>query len=149
MLLERYLDRLEYSSYQDFRDHFRIRVPDSFNFAYDVVDEYARLDPGRIALVWCDEQGASATFTFAQLKEASDRTANLLRSLGIGRGDPVMLILKRRYEYWFCLLALHKLGAVAIPATHQLTPKDLVYRNNAASVKLIVATADPLVLEHV
>ncbi|MGA2082342.1 MAG: AMP-binding protein [Holophaga sp.] len=148
-MLERYLDRLEYSSYQDFRDHFRIRVPDSFNFAYDVVDEYARLDPGRIALVWCDEQGASATFTFAQLKEASDRTANLLRSLGIGRGDPVMLILKRRYEYWFCLLALHKLGAVAIPATHQLTPKDLVYRNNAASVKLIVATADPLVLEHV
>ena len=83
------------------------------------------------------------------MKEASDRTANLFRALGIGKGDPVMLILKRRYEFWFCLLALHKLGAVAIPATHQLTPKDLVYRNNAADVKMIVATADPLVLEHV
>ena len=149
MFCARYLDRTEFTSYQDFRENFRIRVPESFNFAFDVVDEYARTEPDRLALVWCDERGASATFTFAQLKEASDRTANLLRSLGIGRGDPVMLVLKRRYEYWFCLLALHKLGAVAIPATHQLTPKDLVYRNNAADVKMIIAVADPAVLEHV
>ena len=149
MLLDRYLARTDFSSYEDFREHFRIMVPDGFNFAYDVVDEYARTEPDRVGLVWCDERGASATFTFGQLKEASDRTANLFRELGIGKGDPVMLILKRRYEFWFCLLALHKLGAIAIPATHLLTPKDLVYRNNAADVKMIVAVADPLVLEHV
>jgi len=149
MLLDRYLDRTEFSSYTDFRDGFRIRIPESFNFAYDVVDEYARTEPDRVALVWCDERGASATFTFKQMKEASDRTANLFRALGIGKGDPVMLILKRRYEFWFCLLALHKLGAVAIPATHLLTAKDLVYRNNAADVKMLVAAADALVLEHV
>jgi acetyl-CoA synthetase len=149
MLLERYLSQTEFNSYQDFRDHFQINVPASFNFAYDVVDEYARTEPDKVALVWCDDRGQAASFTFAQMREASDRAANLFRSLGIGKGDPVMLILKRRFEFWFCLLALHKLGAIAIPATHQLTPKDLVYRNNAADVKLIVATADPVVLEHV
>jgi len=149
MLLEKYLSQVDFSSYEDFRKNFRILVPDSFNFAYDVVDEYARLEPERMALVWCDERGNQATFTFGQLKEASDRTANLLRSCGICKGDPVMLILKRRYEFWFCLLALHKLGAIAIPATHLLTAKDLVYRNNAASVKMIIATAAPEVLEHV
>lgn len=149
MLLEKYLSQVEFSSYEDFRRNFRILVPDSFNFAYDVVDEYARLEPERMALVWCDERGNQATFTFGQLKEISDRTANLLRSCGIRKGDPVMLILKRRYEFWFCLLALHKLGAIAIPATHLLTAKDLVYRNNAASVKMIIAMAAPEVLEHV
>ena len=149
MLLDRYLDRTEFNSYQDFRDNFQVRVPEAFNFAYDVVDEYARTEPDKVALVWCDEHGDSATFTFLQMKEACDRTANLFRSLGIGKGDPVMLILKRRYEFWFCLLALHKLGAIAIPATHLLTAKDLVYRNNAADVKLVVAAADPQVLEHI
>ena len=149
MLLEKYLSQVDFSSYEDFRRNFRILVPDSFNFSYDVVDEYARLEPEKTALVWCDERGNQATFTFAQLKEASDKTANLLRSLGIRKGDPVMLILKRRYEFWFCLLALHKLGAIAIPATHLLTAKDLIYRNNAASVKMIIATAVPEVLEHV
>ena len=149
MLLHHYLPQTQFDSYQDFRDHFQVRIPECFNFAYDVVDRYAAAEPDRLALVWCDERGASATFTFAQLKEASDRAASLLAALGIRRGDPVMLILKRRYEYWFCLLALHKLGAAAVPATHQLTAKDIAYRNNAASVKMIIATADPLVLEHV
>ncbi len=149
MLLDRYLAQTEFSSYQDFRDHFEILVPPAFNFAYDVVDEYARIEPDKMALVWCDDRGHAADFTFRQMKEASDRTANLFRALGVGKGDPVMLILKRRYEFWFCLLALHKLGAVAIPATHQLTAKDLVYRNNAADIKLVVATADPVVLGHV
>ena len=149
MLLDRFITQRTFSSYEAFRENFRILVPEAFNFAYDVVDEYARTEPERMALVWCDERGAEATFTFAQLKEASDRAANFFAELGIGKGDPVMLILKRRYEFWICLLALHKLGAIAIPATHLLTPKDLVYRNNAADVKMIVAVADPVVLEHV
>ncbi len=149
MMLEKYLSQVEFSSYEDFRQHFRILVPERFNFAYDVVDEYAAATPDKLAMVWCDERGSAARFTFGQMKEASDRAANLFRSLGIGKGDAVMLILKRRYEFWFCLLALHKLGAIAIPATHLLTAKDLIYRNNAADVKMIVAVADPLVLEHV
>jgi acetyl-CoA synthetase len=148
-LVDKYLSRADFGSYEDFREHFRILVPPSFNFAYDVVDEYATTAPHKRALVWCDDHGAEATFTFAQLKEASDRTANVFRSLGIAKGDPVMLILKRRYEFWFSLLALHKLGAIAIPATHLLTAKDLTYRNQAADVKMIVAVADPDVLEHV
>jgi acetyl-CoA synthetase len=149
MLLEKYVNRTWFDSYQDFKDNFQVLVPDGFNFAYDVVDEYARTEPDKPALVWCDERGQEATFSFAQMKEGSDRAANLLRSLGIGKGDPVMLILKRRYEFWFCLLALHKLGAIAIPATHLLTAKDLVYRNNAADVKMIIAVAEEQVLEHV
>jgi len=149
MLLDRFVSQRTFGSYEEFREKFRILVPEAFNFAYDVVDEYARTEPDRMALVWCDERGAEATFTFARLKEASDRAANFFAEHGIGKGDPVMLILKRRYEFWICLLALHKLGAIAIPATHLLTPKDLVYRNNAADVKMIVAVADPVVLEHV
>jgi len=149
MLLDRFVSRVEFASYEDFRQNFRILVAPSFNFAYDVVDEIARLTPDKLAMVWCDDKGGAARFTFAQMKEASDRTAKLFRAQGIRKGDPVMLILKRRYEFWFSILALHKLGAVAIPATHLLTAKDLVYRNNAADIKMIVAVADPQVLERV
>jgi acetyl-CoA synthetase len=142
-LLDRYLDRVDYESYEDFRDHCRIHVPERFNFGYDVVDEYTRLCPEKRALVWCDDAGTERVFTFAEMKLWSDRTANLLRRQGVGRGTPVMLILKGRYEFWFFLLALHKLGAVAIPATHMLTTKDLIYRIEEAGIKLTVAVHDP------
>jgi len=145
MLLDRYAPGT-FSSYAEFRDHFRILVPDDFNFSYDVVDELAALKPDQPALVWCDATGRQASFTFAQLKHWSDKAANAFKAAGIGKGDPVMLILKRRYEYWFCILALHKLGAVGIPATHLLTAKDIIYRNNAASVKMIVAVNEPAVV---
>jgi len=148
-MLERFLSRTAFSSYEDFRENFKITVPQSFNFAWDVVDSIAAEEPQRTALVWCNEGGEEATFTFAQIAELSKRAATFFLSLGIGRGDPVMLILKRRYEYWFCLLALHRIGAIAIPATHLLTKKDLVYRNNAASVKAIVCVAEAAVMENV
>src|SRR5512137_1343914 len=148
-MLDEFLPRTEFSSYEDFVAHFRIMVPERFNFAYDVVDRLARESPEKLALVWCDDKGAEARFTFTQLAEQSNRAANFFRALGIRRGDPVMLILKRRYEYWFCLLALHKIGAVAIPATHLLTRKDLVYRNGAASVVAIVCVDEPAVLDNV
>ena len=148
-MLEKYLPREEFESYEDFRENFRIRVPYHFHFAYDVVDEYARLEPGKVALQWRDPDGAQATFTFAQLKEESDRAARYFQGFGIGKGDPVMLILKRRYEFWFCLLGLHKLGAVAIPATHLLRPKDIIYRAEAADITTVVAVGDPAVLDHV
>ncbi len=148
-MLERFLSQVNYSSYEDFAQNFRIDVPERFNFAYDVVDRIAREAPDRSALVWCDDKGGEARFSFAEIAERSSRAANFFLSLGIGRGDPVMLILKRRYEYWFCLLALHKIGAIAIPATHLLTRKDIVYRNNAASVRAIVCVDEPGVLDNV
>lgn len=148
-MLDRFIEKTEFSSYEDFRENFRIVVPERFNYAYDVVDAMAAEEPDRTALVWCDESGDEATFSFGDLKERSDRAAALFAELGIGRGDAVMLILRRRYEYWFCLLALHKLGAVAIPATHLLTAKDIVYRNNAADVRAIVAVNEDRVTDAV
>ncbi|HEY5583434.1 MAG TPA: AMP-binding protein [Ruminiclostridium sp.] len=148
-MLNKYLSQVDFTSYEDFYENFNIKVPENFNFAYDVVDEYAKTKPNKIALVWCDETGAEATFTFAQLKEYSDKTANFFKSVGIKRGDPVMLVLKRRYEFWFCILALHKLGAITVPATHLLTSKDIVYRANAADIKMIVCVPDPEVIKHV
>src|SRR5512133_2143723 len=100
-MLEPFVSRVDFDSYEDFVQNFRINVPENFNFAYDVLDEIAGRSPDKRALVWCDEAGAEAVFTFGQLKRKSDQTANFFRSLGIGKGDPVMLILKRRYEFWF------------------------------------------------
>ena len=148
-MFDQFLSRNSYSSYEDFATHFQINLPERFNFAYDVVDRIAQQTPDKPALVWCDDKGDAARFSFAEIAERSTRAANFFLSFGIGRGDPVMLILKRRYEYWFCLLALHKIGAIAIPATHLLTKKDIVYRNNAASVKSIVAVDEPAVLDNV
>jgi acetyl-CoA synthetase len=148
-LLERFVSRTDFDSYEDFFENFRILVPEQFNFAYDVVDEYARLTPDKVALVWCNDEGEEATFTFADIKRESDRVAALLQALGIGKGDMVMMILKRRYEFWFCILALHKLGAVAIPATHLVTAKDIVYRCDAANIKMIISAADDRLAEQI
>ncbi|MCE5219006.1 AMP-binding protein [bacterium] len=148
-MLERFLSKTQFSSYEDLRENYHLNIPDNFNFAYDVVDEYAASDPEKVALVWCDDSGREATFTFREMKLYSDKAANVFRDAGIRRGDKVMLILRRRYQFWFCLLALHKLGAVAIPATHLLSPHDVSYRNNAADIKMIVAVHDDRVAGHV
>ena len=141
-LLDKYLPRTEFESYEDFYNNFTVNIPENFNFAYDVIDTLAREKANERSLQWCDEKGAQAAFTYAEMKNYSNRAANVLREAGIGKGDPVMLILKRRWEYWPVLLALHKLGAIAIPATHLLTTKDLVYRCKAADVKGIICVDD-------
>jgi acetyl-CoA synthetase len=148
-MFEQFVSRAVFSSYEDFHENFRIKIPPRFNFAYDVVDAIAARTPDKTALVWCNDQGAEASFSFGQMKYWSDKTANFLRSAGIKKGDPVMLILKRRYEFWFVSLALHKLGAICIPATHMLTKKDIVYRANAASIKMIISVADPAIMQQV
>jgi acetyl-CoA synthetase len=148
-MLDKYLSQTDYSSYQEFYGKFEIKVPEHFNFAFDVVDEIALKAPDKIAMVWCDDKGEEATFTFGQMKRFSDKAANFFRSIGIQKGDPVMLVLKRRYEYWFCTLALNKIGAITIPATHLLSTKDIVYRNNAADIKMIVCVPEPEVVRHV
>lgn len=149
MVLEKYLSQTNFSSYQDFAENYQVLVPENFNFAYDVVDEIALKSPEKIAMVWCNDLGEERVFTFADMKKYSDKAANFFQSAGIQKGDPVMLILKRRFEFWFCILALHKIGAITIPATHLLSPKDIVYRNNAADIKMIVCVSEPEVIGHI
>lgn len=139
------LCRTDFTSYEDYKENFALNIPEHFNFAYDVVDEIARRDPHRPALVWCNDHGLERTFSFQELSLLSNKAANVFAARGIGKGDPVMVILKRRYQFWYALLGLHKLGAVAIPATHLLMKKDLVYRNNAADVKMILCVGDQVV----
>ena len=99
-------------------------------------------NPDQRAVVWCDDKGESAVFTFGEIQEKSDRAARALSDLGIVKGDVVMLILKRRYEFWFISVALHKIGAVCVPATHLLTVKDIKYRANAANIKMVISVGD-------
>lgn len=148
-MVEKFLSRTVFTSQEDYIRNFRIRVPADFNFAYDVVDAYAAEEPDKKALLWTDDRGGEIQFSFADMKRETDRTASYFQSLGIGRGDMVMLILKRRYEFWFSILALHKLGAVPIPATHLLTRKDVVYRCNMAGIKAIVAAGEPVITGHI
>ena len=148
-MLEKYLKKVEFDSLEDFQKNFEIIVPENFNFGYDVVDEWARTNPDKLALLWTNDEGAEVRYTFADIKRKSDQVAAFYQSLGIGRGDCVMMMLKRRAEFWFSIVALHKLGAVAIPATHLLTPKDLIYRANSAKIKMIVSADEPIMIQHV
>lgn len=148
-MLERYLKQTEFASQEDFEQNLHIIVPDNFNFSYDVMDQWAVEAPDKSAMCWTNDHGEHIDFTFAQLKEYTDQTASYFQSLGIGKGDCVMLILKRRYEFWFSILALHKLGAITIPATHLLTKKDIVYRNNSADIKAIVCAGEKDILNHI
>ncbi len=117
-----------------------LHYPDNFNFGYDVVDAIADETLEHRAIVWCNVENEEHIFTFSDIKRYSNQMANVFRNAGIGRGDRVLLVLKRHYEYWFAAMALHKLGAVMIPATHMLTVRDFVYRIQAADVKAIVCT---------
>ena len=114
--------------------------PDNFNFGYDVVDAIAMESPEKRAMVWCNTEGEERTFTFGDIRRLSDRTANVLRSAGVKRGDHVMVCLKKHFEFWYVSIALHKLGAVMVPVTHMLTVKDLLYRMDCIAVKAIICT---------
>ena len=148
-LMKRYCPRTEFDSYEDFFDNYKVNVPPSFHFAYDIADEWARISPEKEALIWTNDAGDLKRFTFSDMKEMSDRAANVFASSGIKKGDVVMLILKQRPEVWICMLALMKLGAICIPGTYQLTPKDLVYRCNIAEVKMLVTVDDDEIIDHV
>lgn len=128
---------------------FEATPPEGFNFAYDVVDEIAKKQPDRRAMVWCNDNGEDHVFSYSDISRESNRAANLFLSMGIKKGDKVMLVLKRHYQFWFAITALHKIGAVGVPATNLLTKSDYVYRFNAAGVTHIVATAEGTVTETV
>ena len=148
-MIERYLTQTHFTSEEDFREHLHFVVPETFNFAYDVMDEWAKIEPNKLALLWTSERGEELRATYAEFKEQTDQAAAYFLSLGIGRGDKVMLILKRHYQWWVSMMALCKIGAVAIPATHMLTASDIVYRNQCASVKAIICVNDEYVTTQV
>ena len=148
-MLERFVKQTKYTSQEDFIKNFKVEVPENFNFGYDIVDAWAAEQPEKKAILWTNDQGAEHQYTYAELKEKTDATASYFQSLGIGHGDMVMLILKRRIEFWFSIIALHKLGAVVIPATHLLTKKDIIYRCNAADIKMIVCAGEDVITDHI
>lgn len=148
-MLERFVEKTNFTSQEDFVNNLKIKAPENFNFGYDVVDAWAKENPNKRAICWTNDKGKHIDFSYADLKEKTDKTAAYFQSLGIGKGDMVMLILKRRYEFWYSIIALHKLGAVVIPATHLLTEKDIIYRCEAADIKAIVAVGETVVLDHI
>ena len=148
-LLSRFSNATQFRDYDDFYNNFKLNVPDNFNYAYDVVDEYARLEPDKRALVWCDDMGGEEFFSFADIKRFSDKAANFFLGIGVGKGDRVLVILQRRYEYWITLMALFKIGAIAIPATHMLMEKDIVYRMDKAGVKVVVAVNEDELCDNI
>ena len=144
-ILKKYCPRIEFDSYEDFVENFKIDVPADFNFGYDVVDEWARVEPDKRALVWCNDHDEERTFTFTDISLLSNKAANAFTKLGIRKGDVVMCILRRRWEYWVIATALCKIGATIIPATLQLTAKDIAYRAQSANVKMLVCVDDDYV----
>lgn len=145
-LLKRFLARTEFSSYEDFRSNYRLQVPENFNFAFDVIDVLAAEDPRRKALVWCNDKGEEKILSMLDISKESSRLANWFRSIGVRKGDSVLLIMSRHYRYWEVIIALHKIGAVAIPASYLLQPHDINYRVEAAKVKMIVCAGNAHVL---
>lgn len=147
-LLDKYLPRQDFTSYEDFKENYTVNIPEGFNFGFDIVDEWAREDESKRALVWCDDHGGERVFTFKDISLLSNRAANFFKAHGIKKGSVVMLILRRRWEYWVAATALHKLGATLIPGSLQLAKNDLVYRANAAEISMMVCVNDPYVIEQ-
>jgi len=141
-MLDKYLIRTEFSSYEDFIENYKVNIPEDFNFGFDIIDGWAQREQDKLALFWCDDNGEERRFTFGDLSVLSNRAANYFKSLGIGKGDVVMCVLRRRFEYWIAAIALCKLGAIIIPATMQLTAKDIIYRVNSAQIKAVICYSD-------
>ena len=148
-MIERFLKQTSFKSVEDYNKNLEFIIPENFNFAYDVMDAWAEEAPEKLAILWTNDQGEEIRTTYGQLKEQTDQAASYLLTLGIGKNDPVMLILKRHYEWWVIMLALCKIGAIVIPATHMLTKHDIVYRNTRASVKAIICAKDDYIISQI
>ena len=149
IMVERFLKQTHFTSVEDYNKNLEFIIPENFNFAYDVVDAWAEEQPDKLALLWTNDQGKERRFTFGEMKELTDKAAAYFLSIGIRKGDMVMIILKRHYEFWLTMMGLSKIGAIAIPATHMLTTHDIVYRNNRAGVKAIICVGEAYVLKQV
>ncbi len=148
-ILKKYINRENFTSYKDFKENFDIIVPDNFCFAFDVVDEWARIEPNKKALLYVDDHGFEKEFTFAEISLLSKKAASFFLSKGIKKGDRVITFLRRRWEYWVTVVALSRIGAILIPSSVQMTKKDIVYRVNSAKVKFIVAFADEYAINQI
>ena len=145
-LIQNFVNRVDFESYDDFYNNFEFTIPKDFNFGFDVVDEYARIDPEKRALVWCDDN-TEKEFSFLDMKKLSNQAVNFFKAQGIKKGDSVMLTLKNRYEFWIIMTALHKLGAIAIPTTHMVKLHDITYRVEKASVKMVCTVEEDSLIE--
>lgn len=147
-LIERFCPRVEFASHDDFYENFKLNIPENFNFAYDIVDVYAQTAPTKRALVWCNDLGGEKTYDFAELHRGSQQAANFFKAQGINKGDMVMLLTKGSHQFWTAILGLHRIGAVAVPGTHMLKKKDLLYRFGVTDAKMIICANDaPLLVE--
>ncbi len=140
--------RDDFISLKDAQKNFKLTYPENFNFAFDVVDELAKTKPDKLAMLWVSNDGEEKRFTFRDMMLNSNKAANYFNYMGIKKGDRVLLVLKRSYYFWFCILGLHKIGAVVVQATHQLKAKDYVYRCNAGKIKAVVITGDEMATEY-
>lgn len=149
MFATRFLTKSTFENYQDYVENARLVVPDNFNFAYDVIDVIARETPDKLAIIWVDDNGGKKTFTFKQLSEMSNAAANFLTSRGLKRGDTVLLFLRRRWEYWILMMAMHKAGIIPIPSTNQLKAEDIKYRIDTADCRAIIAFDDGHIVNEI
>lgn len=148
-LLSKFLDRIEFTDYDDFKANCKLKVPDKFNFAYDVIDEYARLAPEKRAVLWCNDKGEEKIITFGELALLSKKIASVLKANGINKGDVLMTMLNRRWEYWATIIACHRAGVIIVPATFLLTAKDIEYRIKNAGAKALITVNEDSVIENV
>ncbi|WP_195276990.1 AMP-binding protein [Anaerotruncus rubiinfantis] len=148
-MIEKFLPRTEFDSYEDFKANYKLNIPEDFNFGFDIIDEWARQDPEKPALVWINDNFDEERLTFTDIKERSNQAANFFKAKGIKKGDFVLLILKQRIETWVCMVALHKIGAIVIPGTFQLMPHDIEYRCNKADIKMICTVDEPELLANI
>lgn len=142
-------NKKEFKDYDELKAGCELTCPENFNFAYDIVDRYTETEPGKRALVWCNDEGEEHTFTFEDISRESKKAAVFFTRKGIKKGDTVMLVLRRRYEWWIIMMALHRIGAIPVPATYQLLEKDYVYRIDSATIKMIISFDDPDVQKEI
>ncbi len=149
MLLDRFLPRIEFDSYEDFKENYRVNVPEDFNFGFDIVDAWAEQEPDKKALLWLSPEKEEKTFTFTDISKLSNRACNYFQSIGLKKGDVVLLLLRRRWEYWVIATALHKMGIILIPGNLLFTQKDITYRGNMAGISAIFCCDDAYVRTQV
>ncbi|MBR1380361.1 MAG: AMP-binding protein [Alphaproteobacteria bacterium] len=149
MFAQRFMKKLHFDSYADYMTNAVPIVPDNFNFAYDVIDVIARETPDKLAIIWKNDDGVRKNITFRELSEMSGAVANFLVSRGLRRGDTVLLFLRRRWEYWVLMMAMHKVGIIPIPSTNQLKAEDIKYRIDTADIHTIIAYDDGCVMNEI
>ena len=148
-LLDKFLERTEFDSYADMKQNYRLKYPDDYNFAYDVLEEWARMAPDKPALLWTNPAGEEKRISFGEMNAWANRAAHALTGCGVTKGDVVTLIMKRRWEFWPAIMACHKIGAVVIPVNHLMKKKDFVYRFQTVDVKAVVCVCEDMVVREI